>query len=106
MIFAAWTTLIYGLLILMGGIMGHIKAQSRISLFTGIVFGFLLLLSSWALFKEMKIGAYSALLLTVALLGVFTWRYIGTLKIFPPAVMGIFSLIVLILLLVNLKKTF
>ncbi|HSX04055.1 MAG TPA: TMEM14 family protein [Rhabdochlamydiaceae bacterium] len=102
--FAAWTTLIYGLIILIGGLMGHIKAQSRISLFTGLFFGLLLLLSSWALFKEMKLGVYGALVLTLALLCVFTWRYIETLKIFPPLVMGLISLFTLILLALNLKK--
>lgn len=102
--FAGWITLVYGLLILIGGIMGHIKAQSRVSLLTGIIFGFLLLLSSWALFKEMKLGAYGSLVLTLGLLAVFTWRYSQTLKIFPPLVMGIISAITLVLLLVNLKS--
>ena len=101
---AGWITLVYGLLILVGGIMGHIKAQSRISLLTGVVFGALLLLSSWALFKEMKVGAYSSLLLTLGLLAVFTWRYSQTLKVFPPLVMGIVSALTLVLLLVNLKS--
>lgn len=102
--FAGWITLIYGLLILIGGIMGHIKAQSRISLLTGVVFGTLLLLSSWALFKGMKVGVYASLVLTVGLLAVFIWRYSQTFKIFPPLIMGIVSAITLVLLLVNLKS--
>ncbi len=104
MVFAAWITLIYGFLILVGGVMGHIKAQSRISLWTGIIFGLLLLLSSWALFKGMKLGIYGALMLTACLLALFTYRYIATLKLFPPAIMGLISLVTLIFLLLNLKK--
>ncbi len=102
--FAAIVTLIYGFLILIGGIMGHLKAQSRVSLYTGLFFGLFLLLSSWALFKDIKLGGYAALFLTLTLLGVFTWRYFQTFKMFPPAVMAVISLLTLIILLANLKK--
>lgn len=104
MVFSAWITLIFGFLVLIGGIMGHIKAHSRISLISGILFGVLLLLSSLGLFRGMKIGAYGALALTFILLLFFSWRFFGTFKFFPSAFMGILSLVVLILLILNLKK--
>lgn len=86
--------------------MGHLKAGSRISLYTGIVFGFLLILSSIGLYKGMKIGVYGSLFFTLVLLCFFSWRFIETAKFFPPGIMGIISLIVLTLLAMSFKKTY
>ena len=96
--------LIFGFLVLVGGIMGHLKAQSRMSLFAGLIFGLLLLLSSLGLFKGMKMGAYGAIALSSLLLCFFGWRYWTTFKIFPPLIMALLSLAVLLLLIINLKK--
>lgn len=104
--FAPLLTLIYGILILIGGIMGHLKAGSRISLYTGIVFGFLLILSSIGLYKGMKIGAYGSLFLALILLCFFSWRFIHTANFFPSGMMGIISLVVLTLLAISFKRTY
>lgn len=102
MIFSAWITLIFSFLVLVGGIMGHVKAQSRMSLFAGLIFGLLLLLSSLALFKGMKIGAYGAITLSALLLCFFGWRYLTTFKLFPPLIMALLSLAVLFLLILHI----
>lgn len=102
--FAPWVTLVYTVLVLVGGIMGYLKAHSRISLITGMVFGLLLLISSTALFKGMKIGAYGALLFSLILLCFFSWRFIQTVKFFPSGMMALISLSVLVLLAIDFKK--
>jgi uncharacterized membrane protein (UPF0136 family) len=54
----AWITLAYAIIILVGGVVGHVLSGSSASLIAGIAFGLLLLLSAWALFRGMRMGPY------------------------------------------------
>lgn len=47
-----YIVLVYGLLIFMGGIMGHAKAGSQASLVMGATFGVLLLIAAGACFQK------------------------------------------------------
>ena len=72
---AIWSILIYGLIVLSFGCLGYINAGSKASLWSGLVFGSLLIVSAAALFSKRFIGAYIALGSTVLLTGVFSYRY-------------------------------
>jgi uncharacterized membrane protein (UPF0136 family) len=97
---------LYGLLILVGGIIGHIKAGSTASLVMGVVFGLLLLLSSGAMFskKYFKKGVYSALILTLILDAFFTYRYLATMKFMPSGLLVLISLGVIVSLITHLRR--
>lgn len=96
--------LIYGLLVLVGGIIGHYKAHSMASLVSGISFGALLLGISWALLKNKLTGMYSALVVAFALDAFFTYRLVISHKFFPSGFMSIISIVVIIALTIYLRK--
>lgn len=96
--------LIYAILILVGGIVGHIKAGSFASLISGIVFGLLLLGCSIALFAKKKWGPYAALIVTFVLDGFFTFRFLKTHVFMPAGLLSLISLIVLIYLAKSISK--
>ena len=88
------------------GTVGYIQAQSSASLYSGLVFGGLLVLSSLGMFAGQKVGAYVALGATLLLTGVFSYRYALTGKGMSAllAVMSAGMLLFLIARLLNTKK--
>lgn len=103
---AAWITLIYGILVLAGGIMGHIKAASTASLIMGGLFGILLIICSFGIFRNQLFPAYVGMLLTFLLTAFFTYRYLITYAFFPAGIMSLISLGVLIANIVLFKMYF
>jgi uncharacterized membrane protein (UPF0136 family) len=95
---------VYGLIILIGGFIGHMKAASTASLVMGVIFGLLLLLSSVAVFRGKAIGEYAALLLTFLLDAFFTYRFLTTRQFMPSGLLCLLSLLVLFLLAFILKN--
>lgn len=100
---AAWITLIYGLIVIAGGIMGYIKASSTASVVMGSVFGFLLLLSALGIMGKWTFPAYIAILLTLVLDAFFTYRWLFSFKFMPAGLMSIISTVVLLILAVLVK---
>lgn len=97
---------LYGILIFIGGLIGHIKAGSNASLVMGVVFGLLLLLSSGGMFskKYLKKGVYFALILTLILDAFFTYRFLSTMKFMPPGLLALVSLGVMVSLISYLRR--
>lgn len=100
----AWIVCLYGSLVFIGGILGHIKSASKASLISGVVFGALLLLSSWFMFQKKFFGYVSALVLALLLDGFFTWRFAKTLKVFPAGFLSLTSLAVVIIVACKISK--
>jgi len=84
------------------GLLGYQKG-SPASLYAGTGLGFLLFLSSIALFYRKKIGLYAATLLTTAFTAVFLIRYLKTEKPFL-AILAALSGGMLCYLLLKLAK--
>lgn len=84
--------LIYGVVVLAGGIIGHYKSQSMPSLISGITFGTLLILSGLALMRKKHWAQWIALSLAFLLDAFFSWRFAQTLKFFPSGLMSVLSL--------------
>lgn len=95
---------IYGLVLLIGGWMGHVKAASTASLISGVVFGVLMLLCAWGIGAGKRWVSYATLLLTFILDGFFTFRYAKTLAFFPAGMMSLLSLAVLIVVALKIRK--
>jgi uncharacterized membrane protein (UPF0136 family) len=99
----AYLVFFYAIFILIGGIVGHTKAGSTVSLMMGLIFGALLLVAAAAIRTRRRWGGYFALILTFLLDASFTWRFISTGKFNPPGILALVSLAVLITLAIHLQ---
>jgi uncharacterized membrane protein (UPF0136 family) len=84
---------IYGLLLIIGGLMGYVKAQSVPSLVAGAVSGVLALILAWY-YEACPYVPVTALLLSLALTVVMGRRYLRTRKVMPSLLIVVLSLIV------------
>lgn len=89
---------IYALLVIIGGMIGFVKANSVPSLIMGLTFALGLLLSAVSMIKGMKRGYYAAIALTLILTGFFAYRYVISLQMMPAGFMSILSIAVIIAL--------
>ncbi|MCX6990944.1 MAG: TMEM14 family protein [Chlamydiae bacterium] len=96
--------LIYGVLVCAGGLIGHYKSGSAPSLISGIVFGALLLIAAFAMFKNKRWGQWLAIILAFALDAFFTWRFAKSLKFMPGGLMSLISLAMVITLALRFNK--
>lgn len=96
--------LIYALIILVGGIMGHIKAGSTASLITGISSGILLFVCSAGIFFNKRWGVLGSFLCVFLLDAFFFFRLLSTQKFFPSGAMSLLSLAVLVIMVVMLRR--
>lgn len=92
-------TFLYGLFVLIGGVMGYVKADSKVSLIAGGICGALLLVSAGLMYKELLPGWICAVVVTLALVGFFGYRFSLAYAIWPPGIMALISLIMLGILL-------
>jgi uncharacterized membrane protein (UPF0136 family) len=90
---------LYGLLLLIGGMIGYLKAGSMASLIMGGAFALLTIASALAIGKNYKLGYYSALILSVILTLFFTFRFVKSENFMPSGLMAALSLIVIMVLL-------
>lgn len=77
----------YGILALVGGIAGYVKAKSKPSLVSGLISGALLLAAAAMQLQGLAIGFIVAQIVTVLLVLVFGFRLIKTRKFMPPGLM-------------------
>ena len=94
-------TIVYGMLMALGGVMGYVKAQSKASLIAGCVSGVLLILAGMMTRFSFAVGPLFAKALTVGLVLVFALRLLDTGKFMPSGMMLISSVFVLILLFIT-----
>ena len=83
----------YGILAIVGGIIGYQKAGSKISLISGIVSGVLLILGGLIAFIGIPLGYSLAKLVSFVLIIVFGIRLFKTQKFMPAGIMLIGGII-------------
>ena len=83
----------YGLLAIVGGIFGYVKAKSKLSLISGSVSGILLLIAGFMQIQGLTVGLILAKVITAILIIVFTIRLVKTSKFMPAGLMLIAGLI-------------
>lgn len=98
---AGYAILIYGVLVLLGGVLGYAKAQSKPSLISGVVFGVLLLVSGWLMLEARAWGWYLAIVLAGFLTAFFAFRFKNTRKFMPAGLMVVLSVAAIAVLLLN-----
>lgn len=77
----------YAILAIIGGIIGYVQVQSKVSLISGIVSGSLLLAGGIAQQQGMVWGLPLSVAITALLIVVFTVRWFKTRKLMPAALM-------------------
>lgn len=89
----------YGILAIVGGILGYVQAQSKISLMAGVGCGVLLLVSAGLQLQGLAWGLMAAMGVTSLLIVAFLMRWLKTRKFMPAGLMlilGVPSLGILI----------
>jgi uncharacterized membrane protein (UPF0136 family) len=92
---------IYGILTIVGGVIGYLKAGSMMSLYSGVISGILILVSAFALLKGKPMGFYGLVGLSGILTVFFGIRFFKAFVFMPAGLMLILSLITLVGLLLK-----
>jgi uncharacterized membrane protein (UPF0136 family) len=95
---------IYAFLVLLGGIIGFIKVKSGMSLMMGLLFGTLLMVSAFAIYKRKVVGIWISLALVLILDAFFTYRFMKTLRFLPSGLFSLLSLVTLFLMIFELRR--
>jgi uncharacterized membrane protein (UPF0136 family) len=85
---------IYGILLIVGGSMGYVKAKSVPSLVAGVICGVIAILIG--LDYTWRLAPYAALALAIVLIFIMGRRYLNTRKAMPALLIVVLSLIVAI----------
>ena len=97
--------IVFGLLTIIGGIIGYVKAGSLPSIIAGAITGVLLLVAGCLLPEHRNAGLATAFVISLLLAVQFVPKFIRTAKMMPAGVMSILSVIGLIVAIVAwLKK--
>lgn len=91
--------LLYGLIVLAGGLFGYLTANSLPSLIAGSIFGALLFGSGLGLFRTSIVAYFTALLSSFILTLFFAFRFYKTGAMTPSGMMAGLSFIIFLLLL-------
>ncbi|MBW4593789.1 MAG: hypothetical protein KME46_12970 [Brasilonema angustatum HA4187-MV1] len=89
------TALAYGVVALVGGIIGYRKANSKVSLISGGISGLLLIIAAFVQFQGQTWGLTLAAAITAILVITFGVRLVKTRKFMPAGVMAILGLVAL-----------
>ncbi|MDB9314862.1 TMEM14 family protein [Spirulina sp. CS-785/01] len=108
MTIAGIVAIAYGILSLVGGILGYVKSKSQISLISGTGSGVLLLIGAIAMLQGANWGAILATLITGVLIVTFLIRLSKTRKFMPAGLMvilGIPAFVTLLFPLINAQTS-
>ena len=88
--------IVFGVLTIVGGIVGYVKAGSVASIIAGSITGVLLLVAAFLLPEHRAIGLSTALIISLLLAAQFVPKFIRTGRVMPAGMMSILSVIGLI----------
>ena len=82
----------YGVLAIVGGVIGYVQAQSKVSLISGSISGLLLIISGVSQLQGQAWGLILATAVTALLVIVFAVRLAKTRKFMPAGLMSLLGL--------------
>ncbi len=94
----------YGILLFVGGLIGHLKSQSSASLIVGIVSALLVIIAGIGILKEYFAAFPFSCAVVGALTIFFAYRFWLTEKMMPGGIFTIISLGVFLFLLLGNRK--
>jgi uncharacterized membrane protein (UPF0136 family) len=92
--------IVFGVLTIVGGVVGYIKAGSVASIIAGSVAGVLLLVAALLLPEHRAIGLATAFIISLLLAAQFVPKFIRTGRVMPAGMMSILSVIGIIAVIV------
>jgi uncharacterized membrane protein (UPF0136 family) len=96
--------IVFGLLTIVGGVIGYAKAGSTASIVAGSICGILLLLAAYLLPGNLAVGLALAAVISVALAGKFVPAFIKTGQAMPAGLMSVLSVLGIIMAIVAWMK--
>ena len=97
--------LLFGVLTILGGVIGFVKAQSKASLIAGGVSGALILLAAWLVMSgQAQAGLILGLVISAVLEMRFLPAFLKTKKPMPAGMMAVLSMIGTVLSVLALVK--
>ena len=96
--------IVFGLLTIVGGVMGYAKAGSTASIIAGSIAGILLLIAAFLLPGNLAVGLALAAVVSIALAGRFIPAFIKTGHVMPAGLMSVLSVIGIIMAIVAWMK--
>ncbi|MDQ6809461.1 MAG: TMEM14 family protein [Verrucomicrobiota bacterium] len=96
--------IIFGLLTIIGGVIGFVKAGSTASIIAGSVLGILLLAGAWLLPTNLPIALVLLFVLSAAIAAQFVPKFIKTGQPMPAGLMSILSIIGVVMAIVTWIK--
>ena len=95
---------VYGVLMILGGIIGFVKVHSKASLLSGVGLGLGLLASGYGVWGGSANSLVVAAVIAALLLVLFAIRFAKTRRFMPAGVLAILSLAAVVIFGVALKK--
>jgi uncharacterized membrane protein (UPF0136 family) len=97
--------IVFGVLTILGGIVGYVKAGSVASIIAGSITGVLLLVAAFVLPEHRMVGFATALIVSLLLAGQFIPKFLQTGRVMPAGIMSVLSAIgVIVVILAWVKK--
>ena len=97
--------IIFGLLTIVGGVIGYVKASSTASIIAGGISGIALIAAAFLLPGNAPLGLIIAGIVSIALAGRFIPHFMKSGKVMPDALMAVLSVIgVLVAIVAWIKK--
>lgn len=96
--------IVFGLLTIVGGVIGYAKAGSTASIIAGSICGILLLVAAYLLPAHLALGLGVAAVISIALAGRFVPIFIKTGQAMPAGLMSVLSVIGIIMAIVAWMK--
>src|SRR6476619_6093121 len=81
--------IVFGILTIVGGVLGYVKAGSMASIIAGSISGVLLLLAAWLMPEHQAAGLIVALIVSLLLAGQFIPKFFRTLKVMPAGLIRV-----------------
>ena len=96
--------IVFGVLTIVGGIVGYVKAGSVASIVAGSITGVLLLVAAFLLSEHRMIGLTTALIVSLLLASQFVPKLLRTGRVMPAGIMSLLSVIGIIVAIVTWVK--
>ena len=95
---------IYGVIMILGGIMGFVKVGSKASLISGVGMGLALLASGFGVSHGNRDSLVAALVIAALLVVIFAIRYAKTRRFMPGGMLAVLSLVAVVVFGLAWKK--
>ena len=96
--------IVFGVLTVVGGVVGYVKAGSVASIIAGSITGIVLLVAAFLLPEHRAIGLATAFIISLLLAAQFAPKFIRTGRVMPAGTMSILSVIGIIVAIVTWIK--